>query len=132
MNTQIQRSTPWIGLLAAALLAISATAQAADNPTLKDTYKDHFYVGVAINQTIVTGDSVRADNVNRNMEQVNKDIALVKEQFNQISPENDLKWQLIHPREGADGYNFGPADTRWCGTARRLDGFSKALICRPV
>jgi endo-1,4-beta-xylanase len=110
MNTQIQRSTPWIGLLAAALLAISATAQAADNPTLKDTYKDHFYVGVAINQTIVTGDSVRADNVNRNMEQVNKDIALVKEQFNQISPENDLKWQLIHPREGADGYNFGPAD----------------------
>jgi endo-1,4-beta-xylanase len=44
------------------------------------------------------------------MEQVNKDIALVKEQFNQISPENDLKWQLIHPREGADGYNFGPAD----------------------
>ena len=36
-------------------------------------------------------------------EQVEKDIALVKEQFNQISPENDLKWALIHPREGADG-----------------------------
>ena len=33
-----------------------------------------------------------------------------KEQFNQISPENDLKWALIHPRPGADGYNFGPAD----------------------
>ena len=43
-------------------------------------------------------------------EQVDKDIALVKEQFNQISPENDLKWALIHPREGADGYDFGPAD----------------------
>jgi endo-1,4-beta-xylanase len=41
---------------------------------------------------------------------VNRDIALVKEQFNQVVPENDLKWQLIHPREGADGYNFGPAD----------------------
>src|SRR5208282_1128738 len=38
------------------------------------------------------------------------DIALVKEQFNQTSPENDLKWALIHPRPGADGYNFGPAD----------------------
>ena len=47
---------------------------------------------------------------NRSPEQVEKDIALVKEQFNQISPENDLKWALIHPREGAEGYNFGPAD----------------------
>ena len=37
-------------------------------------------------------------------------MALLKEQFNQISPENDMKWQLIHPREGADGYDFGPAD----------------------
>jgi endo-1,4-beta-xylanase len=39
-----------------------------------------------------------------------KDIALLKEQFNQISPENDLKWQMVHPTEGADGYNFGAAD----------------------
>ena len=51
-----------------------------------------------------------ADNVNRNKDQVRKDISLVKEQFNQISPENDLKWALIHPREGVDGYDFGPAD----------------------
>ncbi|MCU0880786.1 MAG: endo-1,4-beta-xylanase, partial [Pirellulaceae bacterium] len=41
---------------------------------------------------------------------MDKDIALVKEHFNQIAPENDLKWQLIHPREGADGYDFGPAN----------------------
>ena len=65
---------------------------------------------MAINRTIATGAAVRADNVNRHQEQVDKDIALVKEQFNQISPENDLKWALIQPREGADGYNFGPAD----------------------
>src|SRR6185369_617657 len=25
-------------------------------------------------------------------------------------PENDLKWQLIHPREGANGYDFAAAD----------------------
>jgi endo-1,4-beta-xylanase len=108
--TSTYRAISPISLLAAALLAISATAQAADKPTLKDAYKDHFYVGVAINRTIAMNDSVRADNVNRNLEQVDKDIALVKEQFNQISPENDLKWALIHPREGADGYDFGPAD----------------------
>jgi endo-1,4-beta-xylanase len=96
-------------LLTFAFLAIGATAQSA-TPTLKDAYKGRFYVGVAINRAVAMGAAVRADNVNRTEEQINKDIALVKEQFNQISPENDLKWALIQPREGADGYNFGPAD----------------------
>ena len=56
---------PRNGSLTAALLAVVATAQSADMPTLKDAYKDHFYVGVAINRTIATSTSVRADNVNR-------------------------------------------------------------------
>jgi endo-1,4-beta-xylanase len=110
MKTQIQRSVSRIGLLTAALLAIVATARAADKPTLKDSYKDHFYVGVAINRAIATGVAVRADNVNRTQEQLDQDIALAKEQFNQISPENDLKWALIQPYEGPDGYDFAPAD----------------------
>jgi GH35 family endo-1,4-beta-xylanase len=46
----------------------------------------------------------------RSAEQSAKDVALLKEQFNQISPENDLKWQSIHPREGANGYDFNAAD----------------------
>ncbi len=99
-----------IGLLVAALPAIGVPVRAADRPALKDAYKDHFYVGAAINRTIAMGTAVRADNVNRTAEQVQRDIALVRQQFNQISPENDLKWALIHPRDGADGYNFGPAD----------------------
>jgi hypothetical protein len=78
-------NTP-IFLVAAALLAAGATARSADMPTLKDAYKDHFYVGVAINRTIETGAAVRADNVNRAIGQVEKDTALVKEQFNQIVP----------------------------------------------
>ncbi|HZL44418.1 MAG TPA: endo-1,4-beta-xylanase, partial [Verrucomicrobiae bacterium] len=81
-----------------------------DISTLRNAYKNSFYVGVAINRTIATGAAVRADNVSRTQEQVEKDITLVKDQFNQIAPENDLKWALIHPREGADGYNFGTAD----------------------
>ena len=93
-----------------ALIATKATAQSTDPVTLKEAYKDRFYVGVAINRTIATSTSVQADNVNRNMDQINKDISVATNQFNQISPENDLKWQLIQPREGADGYNFGPAD----------------------
>src|SRR5579862_834065 len=97
-------------LITALLLAFGATARSAETTTLKDAYKGAFYVGVAINRTIATDKAVQANNVNRNQDQVEKDIALVKEQLNQISPENDLKWALVQPREGADGYDFAPAD----------------------
>jgi endo-1,4-beta-xylanase len=96
--------------LVAALLWIAVPSARSAEPTLKDAYKDHFQVGAAINRTIALGESVRADNVNRTLEQVQKDTALVIQQFNQVSPENDLKWALIHPEEGADGYNWEPAD----------------------
>jgi len=88
------------------LVATGAAAQVADAPTLKDACKGHFQIGVAINRSVATGEA----SGNRSSELVQKDIALTKAQFNQISPENDLKWESIHPREGADGYNFGPAD----------------------
>src|SRR6185295_8836919 len=100
------RAIACTGLLAAALLATSATAEAADKPvTLKEVFKDDFLVGAAVNRRMVTGTS----GFRRSTEQNAEDVALLKEQFNQISPENDLKWQMIHPREGADGYDFGAA-----------------------
>jgi endo-1,4-beta-xylanase len=93
--------------LSAALLAICPAAEAADMPvSLKDAFKDYFLVGTALNRSMVTGGAA----FRRSAEQNAKDIALIKDQFNQISPENDLKWQRYHPREGADGYDFGPAD----------------------
>jgi endo-1,4-beta-xylanase len=110
MNTNVYQFNFRTGPLTSAMLVVAASVMSADSDTLKDAYKNDFYVGVAINRTVVTGAAVRADNVNRNQEQVDKDIALVKEQFNQISPENDLKWALIQPREGTNGYDFGPAD----------------------
>src|SRR5688572_4275470 len=105
MKTCIPIDNARAGLVLAALLAIGATGRSADKPTLKDAYQDHFLVGTAINRSIATGNAFR-----RTSEQVQKDVALVKEQFNQIVAENDMKWLLIHPREGADGYDFGPAD----------------------
>lgn len=110
MNTRIQQFNSRLVLLTTALLALAPMARSADQATLKDAYKDCFYIGVAINRTIATDTAVRADNVNRTAEQVKKDIAVAKEQFNQVVAENDMKWQLIHPREGAGGYDFGPAD----------------------
>ncbi len=106
MKTSRSARNVSLGSFTALLMATGATAQVANAPTLKDAYKHHFQIGVAINRTVATGEA----GGNRTPEMVQKDIALTKEQFNQISPENDLKWESIHPREGADGYNFGPAD----------------------
>jgi endo-1,4-beta-xylanase len=98
---------PRFAFLSAALLVICAAAKAADKPaSLKDNFKDHFLVGTAVNRSMVTGGAA----FRRSVEQNAKDVALIKEQFNQIVPENDLKWQMIHPREGTDGYDFAPAD----------------------
>lgn len=104
------RIVPITLALAAAVLAGNATDSNAQTPTLKSAYEKYFLVGVAINRDMAMGQVAPADNVNRNSDQLDKDIALAKEQYNQISPENDLKWSLIQPRPGPDGYNFGPAD----------------------
>src|ERR1043166_1135458 len=94
-------------LLAAVMLAIGSSSRPADVPvTLKDAFKEDFLIGTAVNRSMVTGGAA----FRRSPEQKAKDIALLKEQFNQISPENDLKWQMLHPRKGKDGYEFGSAD----------------------
>lgn len=110
MKIRTKKSGVSISWCAALLLPALDLAPAAERPTLQDAYKDHFMVGVAINRPIAMGNDARADNVNRTREQVQQDTATVVAQFNQIAPENDLKWQLIHPRPGPDGYDFGPAD----------------------
>jgi endo-1,4-beta-xylanase len=94
-------------LLTAVLLAGAATAEAAEMPfSLNDAFKEHFLIGTAVNRNMVAGGA----GFRRSAEQNAQDIALVKAQFNQITAENDMKWQLIHPRPGADGFDFGPAD----------------------
>jgi endo-1,4-beta-xylanase len=95
------------GLFPAILLAAGTTAWSADAPVaLKDVFKDHFVVGTAVNRSMVTGSA----GFRRGAEQNAADVALLKQQFNQITAENDTKWQLIHPSEGAEGYDFGPTD----------------------
>lgn len=101
------KAIAFTNLLMAALLGVGATAAAAEKSiTLKDAFKDHFLVGTAVNRSMVTGNP----GFRRSAEQSARDVALLKEQFNQITAENDTKWQHIHPREGADGYDFGPTD----------------------
>jgi len=87
-----------VALLVASLLATAPAAFSADKPaTLKDTFKDYFAMGVAINQNQFTGKDTNG-------------VALIVAQYNAISPENVMKWEVIHPRPGAEGYNFKAAD----------------------
>ena len=77
-------------LLAMLLLAGSAGTWAQG---LKDAYKDYFTIGVAVNQRNVT-----------NPEQQ----ALILQNFNSITAENDMKPQPTEPRQGQ--FNFNNAD----------------------
>lgn len=65
------------------------------NQSLKEIFKDDFYIGAALNYEQVEGKDIQGLN-------------LVRLHFNTISPENLLKWGPVHPRP--DEYNFGPAD----------------------
>ncbi len=94
------------GLLASMLLAVGLPARSAELPSLKETFKDYFQVGTALNRSQAT----QTGGGRRSQELTDKDVALVKHHFNQVVSENDMKWESIHPRTGADGYNFGPAD----------------------
>ncbi|RYJ44963.1 endo-1,4-beta-xylanase [Flavobacterium beibuense] len=75
--------------------------------TFKDAFKDKFYIGVAINRR-------------QAMQKNEKEATLIKQQFNSISPENDLKWENIHPAPGI--YNFNPAD-KYVKTGMESDMF---------
>jgi endo-1,4-beta-xylanase len=80
------RSTVLTGLLA---LGFAATAQAP--VSLRDAYQGDFVIGAAINAAQITGQDARGE-------------ALIRAQFNSISPENCLKWESVHPQP--DKYDF--------------------------
>lgn len=63
--------------------------------TIKEAFKDDFYVGAALNFRQVSGRDTQA-------------VSLIQRHFNTISPENLLKWENVHPKP--DTYNFEPAD----------------------
>jgi endo-1,4-beta-xylanase len=78
------------------VLSAGTTAQTAPlKPTLKDAFKSAFLVGVAINRQQIYGEDKRGDEI-------------VKAQFNSITPENVLKWALVHPQLNV--YDFSAAD----------------------
>lgn len=80
---------------ALSLSTLGAVAQGAAPVTLKDAFRGAFVVGAAINTDQITGKDARGD-------------AIITQQFDSISPENVLKWEVIHPQR--DAYDFTLAD----------------------
>ena len=80
-----------ITVLSVSMLLCPAFAQ----KTLKGAYADAFKMGCAVNSQIVSGRDSRSAQI-------------ILEQFNAISPENDMKAEVLHPRP--DTWNFQAAD----------------------
>ena len=82
--------------IACLTLILSSQWQAhAQTASLKDAFAGAFKVGAALNPNQFSGADARG-------------AALVRAQFNTISPENVLKWEVVHPRPGA--YDFAQSD----------------------
>ena len=82
--------------LAASAIALAQPRGRAPQPItdgLKDTYKDYFSIGVAVNPTNVTDPA---------------QIALIQREFNSITAENAMKPEPTEPSKGV--YNWEQAD----------------------
>lgn len=79
----------------ALVLSDTQSQSSSPQPSLKDAYQGCFMVGAALNAAQFTGQDQAED-------------AIIKAQFNSISPENVLKWEIVHPRPNE--FNFSLAD----------------------
>ena len=90
----LQNSFSVLCLLGAAgLFAIPATTQKPQ--TLKDVFKNDFRIGAALNRRQIFETDARGAEI-------------VRTQFNSITPENVLKWALVHPQP--EKYDFAAPD----------------------
>lgn len=63
------------------------SAQTVATATLKDAYKDAFKVGCSVNNSVVSGRDAASQK-------------LVAQHFNAITPENEMKAEVLNPRPG--------------------------------
>lgn len=66
-----------------------------ETPSLKDIFKNDFMIGAALNRRQFSEEDARA-------------MPIIKAHFNSITPENQLKWQYVHPSR--DKYDFAGSD----------------------
>lgn len=76
-------------------LVTVATPGKTDEVSLKDVFKSDFRIGAALNRRQFSEEDSLA-------------LPLIAKHFNSITPENQLKWQYVHPLP--DKYDFAGAD----------------------
>jgi endo-1,4-beta-xylanase len=81
--------------LSSTVLWFAGNVIGSEKPALKDVFKEYFLIGGALNRNLVSGKDPNA-----------AEIAI--KHLNTATPENDMKWLLIHPKP--DQYNWEPAD----------------------
>ncbi len=85
------------GLILVLAFSIFSTCanETNESNTLADAYSDYFYIGAAINTSQYKKEDQRA-------------LPILETHFNSITPENDMKWENIHPNPGE--FYFDDAD----------------------
>jgi endo-1,4-beta-xylanase len=81
--------------LSAVILLAGSALSAQAPPSLKEAFQGMFRIGAALNAWQFEEKDPRA-------------LAVIQMQFNTISPENCLKWEVVHP--AADRFDFEQAD----------------------
>ena len=77
------------------LIMCAGSIAAQRQQTLKDVFKNDFMIGAALNRRQI-------------FEEDRSGAAIVRTHFNSITPENVLKWALVHPEPGR--YDFAAPD----------------------
>ncbi|HJS22810.1 MAG TPA: endo-1,4-beta-xylanase [Pyrinomonadaceae bacterium] len=78
-----------------AIVVLCFPVAAQQQRTLKDAFKNDFMIGAALNR-------------NQIFEKDTRGAEIVRTHFNSITPENILKWALVHPQPGK--YDFAASD----------------------
>lgn len=88
------KAIPFCALLLSSLLTSGLYAQ-EQNSSLQQAYSKHFIIGTALSAGQIQGKEPGT-------------LELVKQQFNAVTAENVMKWEIIEPVEGQ--FNFAAAD----------------------
>lgn len=94
-NLKLLRSSFLGPCLVGLLLALIFPAAAREQPALKDVFQSDFKIGAALNSRQFFEKDVRGAEI-------------VTTHFNSITPENVLKWSLVHPQPNK--YDFAAPD----------------------
>ena len=89
------------------LLTLIFSSQKPKSEGLKDIFSYSYHIGVALNSRQVDSSDPKVN-------------SLIEKNFNSLSPENGLKWQLVHPELNRYDFEFGD---KYVVLGERLDSF---------